>query len=41
MNLLGDERVDKQIVEQLRLDGHDVLYVAEMEPSITDAVVLQ
>ncbi len=41
MNLLADEGVDKQIVERLRLDGHDVLYVAEMEPSITDEVVLQ
>jgi len=41
MNLLADEGVDKQIVERLRLDGHDVLYVAEMEPSIADEVVLQ
>jgi hypothetical protein len=29
MNLLADEGVDKQIVERLRLDGYDVLYVAE------------
>lgn len=28
-------------MEHLRLDGHDVLYVAEMEPSTTDEVVLQ
>jgi predicted nuclease of predicted toxin-antitoxin system len=41
MNLLADEGVDKQIVERLRLDGHDVLYVAEMEPGIADEVVLQ
>jgi len=41
MNLLADEGVDKRIVERLRLDGHDVLYVAEMEPSIADEVVLQ
>jgi len=41
MNLLADEGVDKPIVEQLRQDGHDVLYVAEMEPSIPDEVVLQ
>lgn len=41
MNLLADKGVDKQIVERLRLDGHNVLYVAEMEPSIRDEVVLQ
>ncbi|MCI0698254.1 DUF5615 family PIN-like protein [candidate division KSB1 bacterium] len=41
MNLLADESVDKPIVEQLREDGHDVLYVAEMEPGIPDEVVLQ
>ena len=41
MNLLADEGVDKHIVERLRIDGHDVLYVAEMEPGITDDVVLQ
>ena len=41
MNLLADESMDKPIVEQLRQDGHDVLYVAEMEPGISDEVVLQ
>ena len=41
MNFLADEGVDRQIVEQLRADGHDVLYVAEMEPGISDDVVLQ
>lgn len=41
MNLLADEGVDKQIVEQLRRDSHDVLYVAEMEPGITDEIVLK
>lgn len=41
MNLLADEGVDKPIVEQLRRDGHDVLYVAEMEPGIPDDIVLQ
>lgn len=41
MNFLADEGVDKQIVERLRRDGHDVLYVAEMEPGITDEIVLQ
>jgi len=41
MNLLADEGVDKPIVELLRQDGHEVLYVAEMEPSIPDETVLQ
>jgi predicted nuclease of predicted toxin-antitoxin system len=41
MNLLADESVDKPIVEQLRQNGHAVLYVAEMEPSIPDDIVLQ
>jgi predicted nuclease of predicted toxin-antitoxin system len=41
MNLLADESVDRQIVERLRHDGHEVLYIAEMEPSIPDDVVLE
>ena len=40
MNFVADEGVDKQIVERLRRDGHDILYVAEMEPSISDEAVL-
>lgn len=39
MNLLADESVDRQIVDRLRAEGHDVLYIAEFEPSITDDVV--
>jgi len=41
MNLLADESVDQPIVEQLRHDGHDVLYIAEIAPSVPDEVVLQ
>src|ERR1041384_6255953 len=41
MNLVADEGVDRQIVEQLRQDGHDVVYVAELLPGITDDEVLQ
>jgi predicted nuclease of predicted toxin-antitoxin system len=40
MNFLADESVDKQIVERLRRDAREVLYVAEMEPSISDEQVL-
>jgi predicted nuclease of predicted toxin-antitoxin system len=41
MNLLADESVERQIVERLRREGHEVLYVAEMEPGITDDAVLE
>lgn len=40
MILLADESVDRQIVARLRQEGHEVLYVAEMEPGITDDAVL-
>lgn len=40
MNFLADESVDRQIVDSLRQRGHDVLYVAEMEPGISDDAVL-
>ena len=40
MKLLVDESIDKRIVEKLRQDGHDVIYVTEMEPSIGDDDVL-
>lgn len=41
MNLLADEGVDRQIVTRLRQDGHDVLYVAELEPGIDDITVFE
>lgn len=40
MKLLADEGVDQQIVKRLRQEGHTVLYVAEMEPGISDDEVL-
>ena len=40
MKLFADESVDRPIVERLRQDGHEVLYVAEMAPSISDGEVL-
>jgi len=40
VNLLADEGVERQIVERLRRDGHDVLYIAEMQSGISDEVVL-
>ena len=41
MNLLADEGVDRPVVERLRQDGHDVLYVAESSPSVSDEEVLE
>jgi hypothetical protein len=38
MTFLADEGVDRQIVERLRLDGHQVAYVAEMSPGIMDGL---
>jgi predicted nuclease of predicted toxin-antitoxin system len=40
VNFLADEGVDGQIVVGLRNAGHFVSYVAEMEPGISDDVVL-
>lgn len=40
MNFLADEGIDKQIVDRLRQDGHNVVYIAEEAPGITDDVIL-
>jgi len=41
VNLFADESVDRPVVERLRQDSHDVVYVAELTPSITDDEVLR
>lgn len=41
MNLVAHEGVDRLVVERLREDGHEVLYVAELSPSVSDEEVLQ
>jgi uncharacterized protein DUF5615 len=41
VNLFADESVDRPVVERLRQDSHDVVYVAELAPSITDDDVLR
>jgi predicted nuclease of predicted toxin-antitoxin system len=41
VNLLADEGVELAVVERLRQDGHDVLYVAELAPSVADEDVLR
>ena len=40
MKRLADESVDGAVVERLRQEGHDVVYVAELSPSIMDDEVL-
>ena len=40
MRILADEGIDRPIVERLRQSNHQVLYVAEIEPGISDEVVL-
>ncbi|MBW2119767.1 MAG: DUF5615 family PIN-like protein [Deltaproteobacteria bacterium] len=40
MKFVADENIDRQIIERLRLDGHIVMSVAEMDPGISDDVVL-
>ncbi|MXV73993.1 hypothetical protein F4Z99_06925 [Candidatus Poribacteria bacterium] len=40
MNLLADESIGKSIVNELRQNGHNVLYIAEFAPSIDDEAVL-
>ena len=41
MNLVADEAVDRAVVERLRQDGHEVIYVAELSPSVSDEEVLR
>jgi predicted nuclease of predicted toxin-antitoxin system len=40
VKLLADEGVDRQIVDRLRQDDHQVWYVVEMERGISDDIVL-
>ena len=41
MRLVADEGVEARIVAKLREEGHEVIYVAELRPGITDQEVLQ
>jgi predicted nuclease of predicted toxin-antitoxin system len=40
VRLLADEGVDAAIIARLRRGGHDVTYVAELDPGISDDAVL-
>lgn len=41
MKVVADEGVDRQIVERLRSVSYEVIYVAELAPSISDDEVLE
>ena len=41
MRLVADECVARQVVERLRADGHEVGYILEDSPSLTDETVLE
>jgi predicted nuclease of predicted toxin-antitoxin system len=40
MNLLADENIHRDIVADLRADGHDVISISEEHPSVRDETVL-
>ena len=40
MRLVCDEGVERPVVERLRADGHEVLYIAELSPGVNDDEVL-
>jgi hypothetical protein len=40
VKIVADENVDKQTVHLLRANGHEVLFVAELDPGIDDETVL-
>lgn len=41
MKILADEGVDSPIVSRLRVLGHDVDYISEIDPGISDEEVLK
>ncbi len=40
MKLVADDTFDRSVIQKLREAGHEVISVAEMEPGISDEVVL-
>jgi predicted nuclease of predicted toxin-antitoxin system len=41
MKFVADENIDRQIIDLLRQDGHQILCVAEMDPGTSDDEVLE
>jgi predicted nuclease of predicted toxin-antitoxin system len=40
VKIVADENIDQQIFDRLRSDGHEVLFIAELDPGIDDNAVL-
>jgi len=40
VRLVADENIEKEIVDRLRAEGHDVVFIAEAAPGIHDGAVL-
>jgi len=40
MKLVADENLDRSVIQKRREAGHEVISVAEMEPGVSDEVVL-
>jgi len=38
---VADEGLNKAIVDRLRLEGHDVLYIAETDRGVSDDAILE
>lgn len=41
MRIIADESVDKQIVVDLRKNGHNITYIADVMPGVSDEQVLE
>lgn len=41
MRIVADDGIDRQVVERLRQEGHEVDYVAELSPGISDEDVFE
>lgn len=41
MRFIADENVENKMVSNLRNSGHDVIYVAEISPSVDDDSILK
>lgn len=40
MRLLADENVPKELIESLRRDGHEVVWIREIAPGLSDSRIL-
>ena len=40
MKILADEGIDAAIVDRMRQEGHEVIYVAELDPGVDDGSIL-